>query len=194
MSWENFQKAKYSHEFIQPYAKTKNNTICKLFIDIDCKAEKFENIKCMTEDEFNKKVKGITNSLDNGSVYENFVYTNGSYYADENSKISFHIIYGDKYIDIKDFDVFNDEVVSLVRKSFKGLDTETINMLVHKEKKSLDNGLYNNIFLRLPYGTQERKIGIHIPQVDTQVEQYFVSYVKDGENRRCMGRKEQKFK
>jgi len=178
MSWSEFQKRGYSHEYLRPRPTTNQHSIVKLFFDIDWK------IPNCPEEDYKQKLNAITSSLYNGSIDNNFVFTNGSFYDETESKLSFHIIYQDKYIDLKNIDIKKDDIISLFKKSLKGLNEELIEGML----STIDDEIYKkNLFLRLPYGTQKDKVCVHIPQKDTFLESYFITYVKDGETQKCMG-------
>ena len=167
ITWEDLKNRRYSHEFYKLDSKDKKPLITKLFVDIDYK------IKIEQED-FNSKLISIKQSLTQGSSTFNFVYTNGSYYDEKQSKLSFHIIYQEKYIDVNNFNIKDEKIVDIIKKSFKYLDEELLNNLIN----TIDERIYTtNKCLRLPYGTQDEKPNIHIPQQFTSVDKYFISYI-----------------
>lgn len=135
----------YSFEFTQ-------HNITRAFVDIDLKYVK------LPLDEFEKIKTNLFDTMKKNSVSENFVITDGSYHTLEEAKISAHVIFRERYINKKVFNIKSETGKRIIDKVIRGVDNyDTI-------ASAFDNNVYGRkCWLRFPYGIDPEKPNIHYP-------------------------------
>jgi phage/plasmid-associated DNA primase len=166
LTWDTLKNGVYTHEFLNEVGTDGcGGDICRLFFDIDAKYDKSSKTNL-----FEKHVQIIGVLTKNASRY-NFVFTDGSYEnEDKYTKLSFHIIFQDKYIHKPSFtsDMYD------LSHIFIGLDQVIIDELIN----NVDNSVYKkHALFRLPYGTQKGKIAVHKPMLNTEPHNYIIKNI-----------------
>jgi hypothetical protein len=94
ITWDTLKNGVYTHEFLNEIGTDEcGGDICRLFFDIDAKYDKSSKTNI-----FDKHAQ-IIGVLTKNASRHNFVFTDGSYENDDKyTKLSFHIIFQDKYI------------------------------------------------------------------------------------------------
>jgi phage/plasmid-associated DNA primase len=172
MSWDKFEKEGYSCEYI------KESDITRLYFDFDYKMKEDESTPESIEYDYNLYMNAILPILrKNSSIYD-FVYTNGSWFNEISYKISLHIIFKSKFIKRSIFDVHHEQSKKYIDQVFQGLNDQI--------KKDIENTVDNSVYgkkhwFRLPLGGwfNNDKPYCHIPQSNTEVSNYLVSFIKD---------------
>ena len=154
----------YSFEFIQ-------HETTRAFADIDLKYTD------LSEEDFNRIKSNLFDTMKKNSRTEDFVVTDGSYYTLEQSKISAHIIFRNRYIKKKTFRLKSIPGQKLIDRVIRGVDDyDTI-------AAAFDQQVYGKMcWLRFPYGIAHDKINIHYP-VDKNISpaDYMVSLLPKGD-------------